>query len=101
MKVEDFLNYLKESKSKATYKEYKHGIEKFAEWFQKTPNEIMELRTQDWASTDLHQKKRFVREIEKFHKSLIERGYSINSARTLVFRLNAVVQILRNARHDS
>jgi len=87
MKVEDFLNYLKESKSKATYKEYKHGIEKFAEWFQKTPNEIMELRTQDWASIDLHQKKRFVREIEKFHKSLIERGYSINSARTLCLGL--------------
>ena len=54
MKVEDFLDYLKESKSKATLKEYKHGIEKFAEWFQKTPNEIMELRTQDWTSTDLH-----------------------------------------------
>ena len=87
MKVEDFLNYLKESKSKATYKEYKHGIEKFAEWFQKTPNEIMELRTQDWASIDLHQKKRFVREIEKFHKSLIETGYSINSARTLCLGL--------------
>jgi len=87
MKVEDFLNYLKESKSKATYKEYKHGIEKFAEWFQKTPNEIMELRTQDWASIDLHQKKRFVREIEKFHKGLIERGYSINSARTLCLGL--------------
>jgi integrase len=87
MKVEDFLNYLKESKSKATYKEYKHGIEKFAEWFQKTPNEIMELRTQDWTSTDLHQKKRFVREIEKFHKSLIETGYSINSARTLCLGL--------------
>jgi L-amino acid N-acyltransferase YncA len=41
MKVEDFLSYLKESKSKATYKEYKHGIEKFAEWFQK-------LQTKYW-----------------------------------------------------
>lgn len=87
MKVEDFLNYIKETKSKNTLKEYKHGIERFAEWFGKTPNEIMELRTQDWASTDLHQKKRFIREIEKFHKSLIEKGYSINSARTMCLGL--------------
>jgi len=87
MKVEDFLNYVKETKSKNTWKEYKHGIEKFAEWFGKSPNEIMELRTQDWASTDLHQKKRFVREIEKFHKSLIEKGYTINSARTICLGL--------------
>jgi len=92
MKVEDFLNYLKESKSKATYKEYKHGIEKFAEWFGKTPNEIMELRTQGWASTDLHQKKRFVREIEKFHKSLLEKGYSINTCRTLTL---GIMQLFR------
>jgi integrase len=87
MKVEDFLNYVKETKSKNTWKEYRHGIEKFAEWFGKSPNEIMELRTQDWVSTDLHQKKRFVREIEKFHKSLIEKGYTINSARTMCLGL--------------
>jgi integrase len=92
MKVEDFLDYLKESKSKATYKEYKHGINKFAEWFQKTPNEILELRTQDWASIDLHQKKRFVREIEKFHNSLIQQGFSINSARTLCL---GIMQLFR------
>ncbi len=87
MKVEDFLNYVKETKSKNTWKEYRHGIEKFAEWFGKSPNEIMELRTEDWASTDLHQKKRFVREIEKFHKNLIEKGYTINSARTMCLGL--------------
>ena len=92
MKVEDFLNYVKETKSKNTWKEYKHGIEKFAEWFGKSPNEIMELRTQDWASTDLHQKKRFVREIEKFHKSLIEKEYTINSARTMCL---GVMQLFR------
>jgi len=87
MKIEDFLNYVKETKSKNTWKEYKHGIEKFAEWYRKSPNEILEMRIQDWANTDLHQKKRFVREIEKFHKSLIEKGYSINSARTMCLGL--------------
>lgn len=87
MKVEDFLNYVKETKAYGTWKEYKHGIEKFAEWFGKSPEEILELRIQDWASTDLHQKKRFVREIEKFHKNLIEKGFAINSARTLCLGL--------------
>ena len=44
LKVEDFLKYIKQSRAKATHKEYKHGIEKFAEWFGKTPNEILEMR---------------------------------------------------------
>lgn len=102
MKVEDFLNDVKETKSKNTWKEYKHGIEKFAEWFGKTPNEIMELRTQDWASTDLHQKKRFVREIEKFHNWLMQpihtinkkpnQAYGINTARTMCL---GIMQLFR------
>ena len=87
MTVEDFLSYIKETKSKSTFKEYKYGINKFAEWFKKTPNEILEMRKQDWISGDLHRKKRFMREIEKFHKSLIKQGYSINSARTLCLGL--------------
>jgi len=92
MTVEYFLDYVKESKSKSTYKEYKGGIEKFSEWFGKTPNEILELRRQDWVSGDLVRKKRFIRELEKFHKWLLQpihtiknkpnQKYSINSART-------------------
>lgn len=37
LKVEDFLSFIKESRSKATYKEYKAGINKFSEYFGKTP----------------------------------------------------------------
>jgi hypothetical protein len=48
MTVEDFLTYVKESKSPHTYKEYNMGIRKFSEWFGKTPNEILEMRRQDW-----------------------------------------------------
>jgi len=81
MTVEYFLDYVKESKSKNTHKQYKNGIEKFCAWFGKTPNEVLELRRQDWVSDDLVQKKRFVRELEKFHKQMIEQGYSINTAR--------------------
>jgi len=92
MTVEDFLNYIKETKSKNTYKGYKHGINKFSEWFKKTPNEILEIRRKDWISGDLFQKKRFMREIEKYHKSLITEGYSINSARQMCL---GIMQLFR------
>jgi len=82
MTVEDFLSYIKETKSKHTFKEYRIGIEKFSEWFGKSPNEILEMRKSDWVSGNLHRKKRFIREIEKYHKWLIEnQKYSINTAR--------------------
>ncbi len=64
--VEDFLTYVEETKSKHTYKEYKIGLEKFSKSFGKSRNEILEMRRQDWVSGNLHQKKRFTREIEKF-----------------------------------
>lgn len=50
MTVEDFLTYVEETKSKHTLKEYRIGIKKFSEFFGKTPNEILELRKQDWVS---------------------------------------------------
>ncbi len=79
--IEDFLDYIKKSKSKNTYKSYKRSIALFSEYFGKTPNEILRMRVEDWKSDDLHQKRRFAREIEKFHAWMIKRDYSINSAR--------------------
>lgn len=92
LKVEDFLQYIQQSRSKSTLKEYKAGINKFSEYFGKTPNEILEMRRQDWISADLHEKRRFGRELEKFHRWLItdqpnRKAYSINSARTLCLGL--------------
>jgi len=81
--LEAFLQYMQESRSKNTLIQYQHGIEAFVKWFGKSANEILELRKQDFASEDIHQKKRFAREIEKFHKHLIETGYTINTARTM------------------
>jgi integrase len=92
MTVEAFLDYVKQTKASNTFSSYKYGIQKFSEWFGKTPNEILEMRRQDWLSDDLHQKKRFMREIEKFHKWLregekdkndnwIREPHTINSAR--------------------
>ncbi|MCK5592575.1 hypothetical protein KAI31_00580, partial [Candidatus Bathyarchaeota archaeon] len=87
LKVEDFLDYIKQSRSKSTFKEYKAGIKKFSEYYGKAPDEILKERSEDWTSSDLHQKRRFTRELEKFHKWLIEKGYAINSARTFCLGL--------------
>jgi integrase len=57
------------------------GLKRFTEWYRKTANEILEERVNDWTSGDLFKKKRFAREIEKFHAYLIkEQGYKPNSA---------------------
>lgn len=92
MSVKDFLDYVKASKSKNTFKEYKRGIAKFCEWYGKSADEVLEERRQDWVSGDLFRKKRFAREIEKFHKALIEEGYAINSARTYTL---GILQLFR------
>jgi len=79
--VEYFLAEIKARKTKSTYKEYKSGIEKFSEWYHKSANEILEERRKDVMSGDFAQNTHFSRELEKFHKYLIEKSYSINSAR--------------------
>ena len=80
MNVEDFLNYIKEAKSKATYKNYKNGLNKFVQWYGKDANTILEERFEDLKSTDISTRKRFVREIEKFHRHLKRLGHPQNTA---------------------
>lgn len=82
MKASDFLDYVKDSKSKETLKEYKSSLGKFVEWYGKNLDEILAERKQDLASEDATERKRFVREIEKFHRALIDKGFTVNSART-------------------
>lgn len=83
MTLKEFLDYVKEAKSKNTWKEYKRGVEAFVEWFGKDANEILTLRHEDVVSGEPRRKKHFLREIEKFHANLLKRGYAINSARTM------------------
>lgn len=83
MTLKEFLDYVKEAKSKNTWKEYKRGVEAFVEWFGKDANQILALRHEDVVSGEPRRKKRFLREIEKFHANLLKRGYAINSARTM------------------
>ena len=79
--VERFLDYVRTSRSKNTLTMYRQGLKRFTEWYGKTANEILAERVKDWTSGDLFQKKRFAREIEKYHAYLIkEKGYAPNSA---------------------
>ena len=80
MNVEEFLNYIKEAKSKATYKNYKNGLNKFVQWYGKDANVILQERFEDLKSTDISTRKRFVREIEKFHRHLKRLGHPQNTA---------------------
>jgi len=87
----EFLKYIEETKSYSVLKQYRTGINLFSKFFGKTPDEILELRKQDVTSGNPVQKKRFSREIEKFHAWLLKpthtiqgkknRAYGINSAR--------------------
>ena len=79
--VERFLEYVRKSRSKNTLVMYREGLKRFAEWYGKSPNEILEERRQDWKSDDLFRKRRFAREIEEFHGYLVkEKGYAASSA---------------------
>lgn len=80
MKVEDFLDYVREAKSKATFKNYMQGLKKFVEWYGKHPNIVLKERFEDLQTTDQTKRKRFNREIEKFHRHLKNIGHPQNTA---------------------
>lgn len=66
-----------------TKREYRNGLQRFATWFQKTPDEILAMRKADMKSEDTFARKRFERELEKFHAHLKAQGSATNTAKTL------------------
>ena len=87
MSVQDFLDSLGNPR---TRKNYSFGLRKFVEWYGKSADEILNLRKEDLtqkAGENLidyrNRAVRFQKEIEKFHGQLLEKGYSINSARNM------------------
>ena len=82
--------YLDSVANPLTRKEYRIGIRKFCEWFNKSPREVLEMRKDDLtqkAGENLidyrNRASRFEKEIEKFHSYLLKQGYKTNTARTL------------------
>ena len=87
LSLKEFLDSVQNPNTK---KEYRHGIKKFCEWYDKTAEETLEIRKNDLtqrAGENLIEFKnraaRFTKEIEKFHGYLLSQGYSINTSRTL------------------
>jgi len=87
MSVQEFLNSINNPR---TRKGYRFGLNKFLEWFNKPAEEILAIRQEDLTQKPgenlveyRNRAARFEKEIEKFHSYLIEKGYSINSARNM------------------
>ena len=87
MSVQEFLNSVNNPR---TRKGYRFGLNKFVEWFGKPAEEILKIRQDDLTQKTgenviefKNRAARFEKEIEKFHSYLIEKGYSINSARNM------------------
>jgi len=86
LSVREFLDSIS---NKHTRKEYRYGTKKFCEWFDKPPEEILEMRKDDLTPRpdeniieSKHRAKQFERIIERFHAHLVKQGYAINTART-------------------
>lgn len=76
----------------STRKEYRNGLQRFSAWFKHNPDEILQMRKEDLKSEDSFTRKRFERELEKFHAYLKApkpqgEGAATNSARTLCLGL--------------
>jgi integrase len=87
LSVKEYLDSVANSNTK---KSYRIGIQKFCEWFDKSPREVLEMRKDDLTQREgedlieyRNRAARFEKEIEKFHSYLLEQGYKTNTARNL------------------
>lgn len=83
LSVKEFLDSISNIHTK---KEYRYGIKKFVDWFQKTPEEILEMRKDDLTPRSdegiiesKSRANRFEKEIERFHSHLIKKGYAVTT----------------------
>jgi integrase len=87
VKAQEFLDYVKEAKSKNTLKEYRNGLKKFSEWYGKDLDTILVERKQDLESEDPVRRRHFEHKLEEFHRALLNEGYAVNSCRTMTLGL--------------
>jgi integrase len=87
LSVQEFLDTVQNPNTK---KEYRYGIKKFCEYYDKSAEEILDQRKDDLTQKSgenlieyKNRASRFAKEIEKFHSYLLAQGYSTNSSRNL------------------
>ena len=101
LSVQEFLDSLP---SKGTKKVYKSGLKKFFEWYGKSAEEVLKERKEDLtqrADEDLvtyrNRASNYAKILERFHASLLEEGYKINTAKSLT---NGIRQLFRYYQMD-
>jgi len=87
VKAQEFLDYVRKAKSKNTFKEYRIGLERFREWYGKDLDTILRERSEDLQSEDPVRRRSFERKLEEFHRAMLEKGYGVNTCRTLTLGL--------------
>lgn len=86
MDAQEFFDYIFKSKSKNTAKSYRNGIRNFCRWYKgdfsnEVLNEILEERKESLQSKDARERKKFEMLVEEWHRSQLNSGDSVNSAR--------------------
>ncbi len=101
MSVQEFLDSLP---SKGTKKIYKMGLKKFFEWYGKTPDQVLQERKDDLTQrpnedliTYKNRASNYSKIIERFHAHLLDKGYKINTAKSLT---NGLRQLFRYYQMD-
>ena len=101
MSVQEFLDSLP---SKGTKKIYKMGLKKLFEWYGKTPDQILQERKDDLTQrpnedlvTYKNRASHYSKIIERFHSHLLDKGYKINTAKSLT---NGLRQLFRYYQMD-
>lgn len=101
MSVQEFLDSLP---SKGTKKVYKMGLKKFFEWYEKTPEQVLQERKDDLTQrpdedlvTYKNRASNYLKIIERFHTHLLDEGYKINTAKSLT---NGIRQLFRYYQMD-
>ncbi len=97
MNAKEFLDYIFESKSKNTAKNYRNALKKFSLWYKgefsvEALNEVLEERKKSLKGKTAKERRKFERLIEKWHRYQIDNGRSVNTARS---RYVAIVQFFK------
>ena len=101
MSVQEFLDSLS---SKGTKKIYKMGLKKFFNWYGKTADQVLQERKDDLTQrpnedlvTYRNRASHYSKIIEQFHSHLLDKGYKINTAKSLT---NGIRQLFRYYQMD-
>lgn len=97
MDAKEFLDYVSRSKAKNTVKSYRNGIRHFCRWYKndfsvECLSGILEERKRSLESEDARERKKFELLVEEWHRTQLNTGVSVNSARN---RYVAVCQFFK------